>query len=162
MRNRATKVASMVAAAAATAVVGLGGAARADHPGGGGKTFNVVMSGANERPVNPHGNADRGTATLRLNPVQEEVCFSFGALTLTPGEPLPFASHIHVAPVGEPGPIVIGLFGPTNAPRSYPTEERCVSADRELILEIIRNPENYYVNLHNQPHPSGVMRGQLG
>lgn len=159
MRSRLSTAAVAVVVAA---VAGLGTAARADHSGGGGKPFNVALSGAEEVPTNTHGNADRGTATLRLNPGQEEVCFSFGPLTLTAGESLPFASHIHEAPAGEPGPIVVELFGRTDAPGSYPTAERCVSADRAVILEIIRNPENYYVNLHNATHPAGVVRGQLG
>ncbi len=151
------------AVAMAIAVLAVGGVASADHPGGGGRLFRLLLTGAEERPVNEHGAADRGTATIRLNPGQEEVCFSFGELTLTTGEPLPFSAHIHEAPVGEPGPVVIGLFGGAAgpAPTSYPTEERCVSAPRALILEIIRNPEDFYVNLHNATHTTGVVRGQL-
>lgn len=136
------KALKSLAFAMVVAVVGVGGMAYADHPGGGGRTFRLLLTGAEEVPTNPHGAADRGTATLRLNPGQEEVCFSFGALTLTLGEPLPFAGHIHRAPAGQAGPIVIGLFGGAAgpAPTSYPTEERCVFAPRALILEIIRNP----------------------
>ncbi len=151
------------AVAVAMAVLAVGGVAYADHPGGGGRPFRLVLTGTEERPINPHGAADRGTATLRLNPGQEEVCFSFGELTLTSGEPLPFAGHIHRAPAGQPGDVVIGLFGGAAgpAPTSYPTAERCVFAPRALILEIIRNPENFYVNLHNTTHPAGVVRAQL-
>lgn len=158
-----SKALKRVAVGMVAAVLGVGGAAYADHPGGGGRPFRLVLTGTEERPVNPHGAADRGTATLRLNPGQEEVCFSFGELTLTAGEPLPFAGHIHRAPAGEPGPVVIGLFGGAMgpAPTSYPTEERCVFAPRALILEIIRNPENFYVNLHNATHTAGVVRAQL-
>ncbi len=162
MHGRRIRAAAFAVTAAVTMVLGLGAVAQADHPGGGGKPFRVALSGANEVPINPHGNADRGSAQLRLNPGQEEICFSFGALTLTPGEPLPFAGHIHEAPAGEAGPVEVTLFGRADAPTSYPTEERCVSAEREVIKKIMKNPENYYVNLHNTPHPTGVVRAQLG
>ena len=134
----------------------------------GGKPFNVVLSGANEfnaagAPINPHGNADRGSIKLRLNPGQEKVCWSAGAITLTAGDALPGAGHIHEAPAGVAGPIVVPLFGgAVPAPTSYPTGTACVHAERALIKEIMHDPAAYYVNLHNAQHPGGVMRGQLG
>jgi hypothetical protein len=36
-----------------------------------------------------------------------------------------------------------------------------VSASRELILEILQNPEGFYVNVHNADFPAGAVRGQL-
>jgi hypothetical protein len=39
----------------------------------------------------------------------------------------------------------------------------CVAADRQLLLDIIQNPQNYYVNVHSRPNfPGGAVRGQLG
>ena len=144
----------------------LGGAAGAAN---GGRPFDVVLSGANEfnaagQPINPHGDADRGSIRLRLNPGQEEVCWSLGDITLTSGDALPHVAHIHEAPAGVAGPVVVNLFGgaaPAPAPTAYPTDTTCVPADRADILEIIRDPSSYYVNLHNAQHPGGVMRGQL-
>ena len=143
------------------------GTALADN---GGRPFNLALSGANEfnaagAPINPHGDADRGTVQLTINPGQEEVCWSFGAITLTAGEALPFAAHIHEAPAGVAGPIVVDIFGGTAAapaPTSYPTGTTCVHADRDELLEILRDPDEYYINLHNAQHPGGVMRAQLG
>lgn len=137
----------------------------------GGRPFNLAMSGAQEfnaagDAINLHGDADRGTIRLRMNPGQEEVCWSVGALTLTSGEALPHVAHIHRAPAGVAGPVVIDLFGPSGvpapAPTSYPTGTTCVPATRAQILDIFADPSAYYVNLHNVPHGGGVMRAQLG
>ncbi len=31
----------------------------------------------------------------------------------------------------------------------------------ETVAEILANPENYYVNVHNAEYPAGALRGQL-
>ena len=42
------------------------------------------------------------------------------------------------------------------------TSSGCVPATRELILAIIQEPENYYVNVHTLPlYGAGAVRGQL-
>ena len=136
----------------------------------GGRPFSLALSGANEFdgsgvPINPHGNADRGSAKLIINPGQEEVCWSFGAITLTAGDALPFVAHIHRAPAGIAGPVVVDIFGGTAAapaPTSYPTGTTCVHGDRDVLTAILRDPGAYYLNLHNTQHPGGVMRAQLG
>ena len=135
----------------------------------GGRPFALALSGANEfsasgAPINPHGGNDGGTGRLTINPGLGEVCFEFGAITLTTGEALPNNAHIHRAPVGIAGPVVVPLFGSQGAaaPTSYPTESTCVGeVDRALLIEIIQHPEEFYVNLHNAQHPGGVMRDQL-
>lgn len=143
------------------------GTALADN---GGRPFRLALSGANEfspagAPINPHGDADRGSAVLRINPGQEEVCWSFGAITLTAGEALPHVAHIHLAPEGVAGDVVVDIFGgaaAAPAPTSYPTGTTCVHGDRDVLVAILRNPGAYYLNLHNAQHPAGVMRAQLG
>jgi hypothetical protein len=134
----------------------------------GGRPFRLELSGANEfnasgAPINPHGDADRGTGEIRINYGLGEVCYEFGPITQTAGEPLPRDAHIHRAPEGFGGPIVIPLFDVSTAPTSYPTESTCVEEDdKALLKEIIQHPERFYVNLHNAPvHAGGVMRDQL-
>jgi len=69
-----------------------------------------------------------------------------------------FAAHIHRAPRGVNGGIVIPLsVGDGSGTRV----EACTTTTPELAAEITANPKNFYVNVHNQPFPGGAIRGQL-
>ena len=70
-------------------------------------------------------------------------------------EPLA-AAHIHIAPAGSPGPVVIPL-----PPDSATGGSGCVTADRDLVKAIIKDPGAYYFNVHNATYPGGALRGQL-
>jgi hypothetical protein len=119
----------------------------------GGRKFNVEMTGAAEAP-GPGDPDGSGTASLRLNPGQGEVCFQLEVSDIA----LPAnGAHIHRAPAGSPGPIVV----PLTPPDASGSSSGCVSADRALIKDIIQNPEEYYVNVHNAEFQPGAVRGQL-
>lgn len=117
----------------------------------GGRLLTAHMIGANEAPV-PGDPDGHGTARFTLNPGQEEVCFALEVTGIEPAR----AAHIHVAPAGQPGPVVVPLAAPTSGSSSG-----CVTASRDLILAIMQDPGAYYVNVHNQPFPGGALRGQL-
>ena len=141
-------------AAALAATFALAGIALADD---GGKPFTTALTGAAEVP-GPGDPDATGTASLQLNPGQGEVCLDISWADVD-GEV--FASHIHAGTATEAGPVVITLF--TGSFGGSDSVSGCVTADRALILEIIRNPENYYVNVHSRPNfPGGAVRGQLG
>ena len=117
----------------------------------GGRPFTTTMSGAEEAPG--PGDADgTGTATITLNPGQSEVCFELTVANIAPAT----AAHIHRAPEGVPGPVVVGLAPPTSG-----SSTGCVTAPRDLISDIIQTPSAYYVNVHNADFAAGAVRGQL-
>jgi hypothetical protein len=119
--------------------------------GQGGRPLATTLTGAQEVPAgDPNGS---GTARLRLNPGQGRICYT---LTATGLSGTITAAHIHVAPPGVAGPIVVPLQPPVGGQVSA-----CTTASRELIVAIIQHPEHYYVNVHTSVHPSGAIRGQL-
>jgi hypothetical protein len=116
-----------------------------------------TFSGAVEVPA---GDPDAsGTALIRLNVAEGLVCFK---LTVRGADPLT-AAHIHQAPTGVAGPVVVPLVTPAASPSdpSVQQSKGCVSADPTLIATIKANPSQFYANVHNKAFPAGVVRAQL-
>jgi hypothetical protein len=108
------------------------------------------LSGAEEvPPADPDGT---GFALITLNVGQATVCWELTVSNIAPAT----AAHIHKAPAGVNGPVVVPLIPPTSGSSSG-----CTTADPALIQDIIDNPEQYYVNVHNAEFPGGAVRGQL-
>ena len=78
------------------------------------------------------------------------------------------AAHIHKGKPGQNGPVVANLaapgdgnaadcltegeMGPGTTPK-FPTQEK--------VADILANPGDYYVDVHNAARPGGAVRGQL-
>jgi hypothetical protein len=126
--------------------------------GNGGKPLSTALTGAEEAP-GPGDPDATGQADLRLNRGQERVCFDISWADVD-GEV--FAGHIHAAPAGVAGPIVVTLF--TGSFAGTDAVDGCAEdVDRGLIKAIRKDPSAYYVNVHSQPDfPGGAVRGQLG
>jgi hypothetical protein len=125
-----------------------------DDDNNGGRRFSTDLSGAAEvpGPGDPDGS---GTANLRFNAGQGEVCFELTVSNIA----LPATgAHIHVGTATEAGDVVVPL---EPAPDASGSSSGCVSADRALIETILQNPEGYYVNVHNAEFSDGAVRGQL-
>ncbi len=132
--------------AAAGALLAVGAVAAPSYAADGGRRFNVSLTGAAEVP-GPGDPDASGTAMLRLNPDQGTVCYELGnAMGIDPES----AAHIHEGAAGTNGGVVVFL-----------DSGGCAEANRATILEIFRNPANYYVNVHTAAFPGGAIRGQL-
>lgn len=117
----------------------------------GGRPLSATLSGANEvGGGDPDGS---GTAHITLNQGQEEVCYEISVADIA----TPTRAHIHSGVAGVNGGIVVAFFDFVDPPPL----QGCVTADSELIKDIRQNPENYYVNVHNDDFPGGAVRGQL-
>lgn len=135
----------------ALALLAFGISVVAQHDTHGGRPLTTTLSGAAEVP-GPGDTDGSGTATITLNPGQNQVCFELTVSNIAPAT----AAHIHVGPSDKAGPVVVGLTAPTNG-----SSKGCVSLDQEKIKAIIKTPAAYYVNVHNAEFPNGAVRGQL-
>lgn len=117
----------------------------------GGRPIAVQLTGAAERP-GPGDPDGSGTASFRINPGQGRICYTLTVAGIDPAT----AAHIHRAPPGEAGPVVVPLEAPADG-----SSEGCAPVDRALAQEIVRNPGAFYVNVHNAPFRPGAVRGQL-
>lgn len=121
---------------------------------GAGRPYDLAMS-AEVTPTNSGDPDGTGTALITLNAGQQTVCWDVTARNIAlPGT----ASHIHRAPAGLAGPIVLPLVPPD----ANGVSSGCAhGVDRDLILDMIVNPTAYYVNVHTTEHPPGAIRAQL-
>jgi hypothetical protein len=147
--------ASLAVMMAAVAAIGASGALADEKTA----TFTIQLSGAAEVcPTAPGtcGGPGTGTATITIDRNARTVCYSI----TTQNVALPLlAAHIHQAPVGVAGPVVVPLF---TSPLNSAATSGCVTdVNKNLLKDILRHPEEYYVNVHNAPFPNGAVRGQL-
>jgi hypothetical protein len=118
----------------------------------GGAPLSTTLLGANEvlangspAPSDPDG---FGTARITVNPGRGEVCWNVTAQNLS----TVVGVHIHEAPSTTTGGVVVHLT----------LGSGCTEVSRELALDLLRNSEEYYVNVHTDEFPGGAIRGQLG
>ena len=133
---RSTKL--LVAAAAALAMIGSTAAGPADT----GKPFQVQLQP--EQEVAPFTGADgaSGDISLRLNPGQRQICVdgSFDGF----GADGPALAHIHEAPAGDNGDVVVDFTHLIDGD----TIQGCVDVERAQVRDIVKDPADYYVNVH--------------
>jgi hypothetical protein len=130
----------LVAAAGTLPALALGSAAKTVR-------LEAKMSGSNEVPK---AGGARGEAYVQITGTK--VCWQFKNLHGFTGAT---ASHIHKAPVGKAGPVLVPLGAGFK-------KAGCTTAPAGVARGIVRNPKAYYVNIHTTKFPGGALRGQLG
>ena len=123
----------------------------------GGSPLATDLTGAEEAP-GPGDPDASGQVSLTLNQGTGTVCFDASWADI---DGTVVAAHIHPAPAGVSGPVAVPLFAGAFA--GTDSASGCVTGvDSELVKEIRKSPEQYYVNVHSTVFPAGAIRGQLG
>ena len=150
MSRRLTGISMAITTAALGTLLAVG-AVSANHFG----TFSTPLSGAEEvpGPGDPNGkgfiSVDVYNAGL--------VCYELKVQGIAPAT----AAHIHEAPAGVAGDVVVDLRIDL-ASRQGNRLMYCANASEDVVADVRANPTDYYVNVHNPAYPGGAIRGQLG
>jgi CHRD domain len=134
----------------------------------------VNTSGSNAIVGDPNGRGEVYMFGIDAN--KDTLCYNLqvkriAELDLAPGNGR--AAHIHAGKRGANGPVVANLAWPQggqsadcldgiNQPARFVMANTSFASPAALIADILANPENYYVNVHNTEYPGGAVRGQLG
>lgn len=117
-----------------------------------GTGLNAELLGAAEVP-GPGDPDGRGFAEVSVVGRFDRLCYEITVLNIEAAT----AAHIHRGRAGLAGPPVATLDPPADG------ESRgCLRLDSGLADEIERDPEGFYLNVHNAAYPNGAIRGQLG
>lgn len=160
---------SVISLAAATfgagTVVGWIGVANAGHTN---PVLNADLNGRNEVANGARSNKIVGDPNGRgeiyvfgIDDDPKTLCYVLVVDKIAPAT----AAHIHEGRPGTNGPVVANLARPDDGdaadcltegePGKFPTGEQ------GIVQRILNNPDDFYVNVHNDEYPGGAIRGQL-
>jgi hypothetical protein len=152
-------VATVASACTFGLIVGLGtvafvgSAGAASHSGN--RKYEVTLNGTSAVP--PADLDGTGTGKVKVKAKQSTVCVVFKKIAnIGPA----IAAHIHQAPAGMNGPIVVPLATPVQAGK-YQKSKTCAVVSATLLAGLQNNPSGFYLNVHTGAFPSGAIRGQL-
>jgi hypothetical protein len=111
----------------------------------------TILSGANSVP--PADADGFGVSVVRTNAETGQVCY---LIVVTRLDGTVTAAHIHKAPAGANGPVVVPFNPPVDG-----FVHGCTTVAPALAADIGANPSAYYVNVHTTVFPAGAVRGQL-
>ena len=135
-------------------------------------TFRANLTGEQEVPAVDE--PTEGTATFRFDPGLRELRYE---VRVQSGSGVTQA-HLHCAPAGVNGPVVVFLFGPDNAGVNVSGRLAAGTIKNEDIIATEGDPcgktlnnvaslydaileGRVYANVHSTAHPGGVVRAQL-
>lgn len=145
---------SITLALGAALAAGLGGGALVAGTASAGHEVTVLrtpLDGKSEVPTKGDPNGRGSAVVFGVDGNPDMLCYALFVSKIQPAT----AAHIHEARPGKAGPVVVELARPTDGDSAG-----CVTTDQ--AQEILENPRDYYVNVHNDKFPGGALRGQLG
>jgi hypothetical protein len=136
----------LVALAAGVAIAALSGVGLAS--GSAVPALSAKLNASGEVPKSSsHGS---GTAVIKLDAKTGQVCWTLSVTGLDRAT----AAHIHKAPAGKAGPVIVPLgFKAAN--------KGCVISAKKFVSDILANPGGYYVNVYTKKYPNGAIAGRL-
>ncbi len=109
----------------------------------------ATLNGANENPSNP--STATGSASLVYNKDTKILTLSMTYTGLTATN-----MHIHKAPAGLNGSVLVGLgVAPFASPINFTYTVLTTGQEDSLINNL------YYLNIHSAAYPGGEIRGQI-
>ena len=161
----------LIAAAGLGVAFAAGGAFGPLGPAGAGHTNTVlaadldgrreVATGATERRIvgDPNGRGEAYVFGVDGDPTT--LCYVLTVGRIAPAT----AAHIHEAAAGANGPVVANLAAPADGNAADCLTEgetgKFPGNPVGIVADILANPGDYYVNVHNAEYPNGAVRGQL-
>jgi hypothetical protein len=160
MKNRKL-IASVASACTLGLLVGVGTIAFVGSAGAanaGNRKYDVTLSGAQE--VGGGDLDGTGFGQVKIKGKTGEVCIKFKKIqNIAPA----IAAHIHQAPAGSNGAIVVNAATPVQAGKKYQKSGKaCSFPSAALVAQLQNNPAGFYLNVHTGAFPGGAIRGQIG
>jgi hypothetical protein len=127
----------------------------AGHAGAETQWFSAQLSGANE-VGNPGDSDGWGIGVIGVD--DDTVHYYLWVTDIAE----PTTSHIHSGSAGQDGGVAVDLQASFSAAGSGTwVAFGSVSASSGTIASILDDPSSFYVNVHNDDHPAGAVRGQV-
>jgi hypothetical protein len=105
-------------------------------------------------PGDPNG---KGEAFIAVKKAKRKVCFQLSYRRIDEPE----AAHIHKGGRNDAGPVKVLLFEDPSGLPVPGAVDGCERTKRKIVRQLSRNPQKFYVNVHNDEFPDGAIRGQL-
>lgn len=125
-------------------------------PASSAQTLGAVLTGSQEVPANT--NPGFGNATVAFDATRQNITVTITVANL--GAAIN-NFHIHEAPAGSNGPVVVNLIG-LGGTFTNGTMTGTFPIAPDVAFRMLTTPSNFYVNVHTTALPGGAVRGQLG
>ena len=147
-------------------VVGVGSASATTTEDRGRASSPVLTSQTFTVELSPSGDPDgSGTAELTVDLKEGTVCYDIEVTGIgEPTEPAAGIGNAHIHSYPQNGAIAVDLettFELVEGTTDTYQASDCVTASRRTLVDILLNPESYYINVHTVAFPAGAVQGNL-